>query len=110
MNMVGALLFLAIILALFLYTREQRLANTPDLAMQRAESAALQEQITAKRTTLAVFDTISHEIEAMQHTKEIYEREIRELDEEYQEKVVRNARLDEVYGAFSEAWKASEQA
>lgn len=109
MNLAGALLFLAIVLAI-LSTREERQPDTHDLAAMECQRLALQEQIAAKRTTLAVFDTISHEIEAMQHTKEIYEREIRELDEEYQEKVVRNARLDEVYGAFSEAWKASEQA
>lgn len=110
MNMVGALLFLAFVLALLSSTRERQQMDTPDLAALECQRLALQEQIAAQRTTLAVFTTLTQDIENQRHVLEIYQREIRELDEEYQEKVVRNARLDEVYGAFSEAWKASEQA
>lgn len=102
MNILGALFFLWFVLAI-LSTREERQPDTPDLAALECQRLALQEEIAAQRTTLAVFTTLTQDIESQRHVKEIYEREIRELDEEYQQKVMRNAALDQIYGTFSQA-------
>lgn len=110
MNIAGALLFLAIVLALFSSTREEKPTDTPDLVALECQRRTLEEDIAAKRTTLAVFTTLTQDIENLRRVKEDYEREICTQAEDYQRLVARNEALNAMYGAFSEAWKESEQA